>query len=611
MKPKKKSLFLRWLAYVGKRKRYLALAIFCLLVGMGIDIVVPKAVGFIIDHILKPDVIASGKISLFLLRDTPLVRALTIILAVLVSLLLIRAVCNYCRSLLLTYIGEQVHLDVRQALFNHLHRLPISYFDQSHTGRLIARLTTDTDALWHLLFNGTIDVFGNFLMIIIVLIILLTMHPGLCVFCLAVVPILMIISWRTRKTGGDAWRRQREAVANIYTSLQEKITGIRLIRAFGRRQDEAKNFGEELRGLYECNMTSMRVYTMLGVRSDFLTKTTLVLILCLGGMIVTRGSLSVGELVSFYLYAGMLLAPLGSIIGSMTQYVTNAHISMERIFELMDTPIAQELHGPNLPAPRLAGAVSMRDVNFSYSQEPVLRSISFDVPAGQTVALVGPSGSGKTTIVNLICRFYYPQQGTILVDQRNIADFEVESYRSRISYVTQEPIFFSGPIRQNLLYAKPDATEKEVMETLRKTHSHEFITKLPQGLDTEIGERGVTLSGGQKQRLSIARALLRDPSIVILDEPTSALDAESEIIVLEAIEEIFKDRTCFIIAHRLSTIRSADIIFVLDKGEIVQKGNHRILIEQPGIYKDFYEKQMLGLPDKRPHDEGENGYPMQ
>jgi len=602
---KKRSYFLRWLAYVRKHTPYLVLAIACLLVGMGIDVVLPKAIGFIIDRMLKPDVIAAGRVDLYALHGLPLKQAFMVILSVLVVLLLVRAICNYSRNMLLTYAGEQVHLDVRQGLFDHLHRLPISYFDQSHTGKLMARLTTDTDALWHLLYNGTIDVFGNCLMILVVLGILLNMDPALSLFCLAVVPVLAYITWRTRARARDASRSQREAVANIYTSLQEKITGIRLIRAFGRRKDEAKNFSEELRGLYKCNMHLNATYTMLGIRSDFLTRTTLMAILCLGGMIVAGGRLSVGELVSFYLYAGMLLSPLGNIIGSMTQYVTNAHIAMERIFELMDTPVAAELSGPNLPAPRFAGSVSMRNVTFAYGAETVMRGLSFEAPAGSTVALVGPSGSGKTTIVNLICRFYYPQAGALFVDDKDIADFEVESYRSRISYVTQEPIFFSGPIRQNMLYAKPDASTDELVAALRKTHSFEFVMKLPKGLDTEIGERGVTLSGGQRQRLSIARALLRDPAIVILDEPTSALDAESESIVLEAVEEIFLDRTCFIIAHRLSTIRSADVIFVLDKGVIVQKGTHRVLVDAPGIYREFYTKQMMALSEPTPAGEDE------
>ena len=602
---KQRPLFFRWLAYVGKRKGFLALAIGALLIGMGIDILLPRVVGFIIDNVLRPDTIAAGSISLWKIGRFTLVKALALILGGLTVLLLIRAVCNYVRTYLLTFIGEKIHLDVRQGLFDHLNKLPISYFDESHTGKLMARLTTDTDALWHLLFNGTIDVFGNILKIIIVLVVLATMNVHLFLFCIAVLPLLFYITFRTRKRAAAASRQQREAVSGIYSSLQEKISGIRLIRAFGRRDEEAKSFGEELRGLYNSNMFLVRTYSGLGEQSQLLTNLTTVLIICIGGMVVVQGNMSVGQLVAFYLYAGMMLTPLGSIIGSMTQYVTNAHIAMERIFGLMDTPVASELAGKNLPAPPLRGQVSMKNVTFAYREnERILDNLSFSVPAGTRVALVGPSGSGKSTIVNLICRFYYPTAGEILVDGHNIADFEVESYRSRISYVTQDPIFFSGGIRQNLLYAKPDATEAQLEVALRKTHSYDFVKRLPQGLDTEIGERGIMLSGGQKQRLSIARALLRDPSIVILDEPTAALDAESESIVMEAIEEIFKDRTCFIIAHRLSTIRSADIIFVLDKGDIVAQGKHDELLLQPGLYKDFCEKQTLatkretsGAPD--------------
>lgn len=587
------SHFLRWSAYVLKYRWYLIAAIGALILGMTIDILLPKSVGFVIDTMLNSEVMTKGFVTLPLSTPKPLREAFFVVLAILVALLIFRAICNYACQMLLTLIGEKVHLDIRSKLFEHLNRLPVSYFDQSQTGRIMARITTDADALWYLLNNGTVSIFGNGLLIVAILVMLFFMHAGLALFCLAVIPLLLFIAFLTRKKATLAAHAQREAIGSIYTNLQEKISGIRLIRAYGRRSVEAESFNKELTGLYKCNLNLVSRFAILGVQSDFLTKTASVLILCLGGVIVTNNSLSIGQLVSFYLYAVMMLSPLGVIVGTLTQVVTNAEVAMQRIFELMDIPVATELDGPNLPSPHFAGAVTFKNISFFYRKnEPVLHSLNLSIPAGTTVALVGPSGSGKSTIVNLLCRFYYPQSGEILIDGSEIASFEVESYRSRISYVTQDSIFFSGTIRENLLYGKPDATSDDIITTLKKTHSYDFVMRQPAGLDTQIGERGIMLSGGQKQRLSIARALLRNPSIVILDEPTSALDAESEAIVLEAIEDIFKGRTCFIIAHRFSTIRSADKILVLDKGIIVQEGNHTSLIAENGLYKELYEKQI-------------------
>lgn len=591
-----KSYFLRWLKYVFKYKSLLVPAFITILFGVAVDVTLPKVLGFIIDGMLTEPNIRAQSIDMPWAGNMDIKWAFITVMGVLLGLLLVRSVSGFFRQYTLAKIGEHVHVDIRGGLFAHLQRLPISYFDHSYTGRIMARITTDTDAIWNLLNGGIMQIIVPSATVIVVLIILLCLNVWLTLLSLLCVPLIAISYAHARGRAKVATQAQREAVASLYARLQERISGIRLIRIFGRGQDETRSFGEGLQDLFNRNMEMCGTFARLGAKSQFLTGATTSVILCLGGIAAAMGKLTIGELIQFYLYAGMLFSPIDQITKTSANLFATARIAMERIFEVLDTAEAVELKGPNAPCPRLAGRVEFRDISFSYRPEKsVFSNISFDIGAGKTVALVGPSGAGKTTIVNLLCRFYNPTGGEILVDGQLLNQFEIESFRSQISYVTQEDFLFSGTIADNIGYALPQAGLAEIERAARQANAHDFISQLPQGYQTAVGERGVTLSGGQKQRINIARALLRDPAILILDEPTSALDAESESILLDALKTVFKNRTVFIIAHRLSTVMSADLIMVLADGKIAQQGDHATLMKQEGLYAELCRKQFLGF----------------
>lgn len=586
----------RWLAFVARHKRWVALGFLSTGVAIAVDVSVPKVIRFIIDDMLKGRAASGGGVDLPVLGTTELERAFVAILVLLLGLFVVRAVCTFLRSYSLTIVGEEVHLDVRQALFDHLQKLPIGYFDNTYTGRIMARITTDCDALWHLAVNGITNILAPAITIVVVLVILFTIHVKLTLMTLILVPLLAILYQWTRKKVLKSGLAQREVIADLYSKLAERINNIRLIRIFGRGEQESIAFGKQLRELYDRNVEMVGAGAVLGSTSVMLTDITTALVLCLGGMAVIHGAITAGNLIAFYLYSRMLFAPLENIVRSSTKVFTDAEVAMKRIFEMLDTPVARELHGLNRPCPRLNGNLLVEHLHFAYSADaPVLQDVNLTVEAGQRVALVGPSGGGKTTLVNLMCRFYHPTSGRILADGHDISEFEIESFRGQIGYVFQENFLFSGSIAGNLRFAKPDAQDAEIEEACRRANAHEFIARLPHGYQTEIGERGVRLSGGQKQRINLARVLMRNPSILILDEPTSALDAESESVILEALDTIFREKTCIIIAHRLTTVMSADRIFVIDKGRLVQQGDHKALLASQGLYRELCRKQFVGF----------------
>lgn len=597
-------MLLRWLALVRKHAALLAGGYVALVAVMGIDVTLPKVFGFIIDRMLAAPAIAAGRLSLPVLGAVPLRDAFFVMLGVLAALVGCRAALVYYRNMTIALAGEKVHVDIRKQLFDHLQRLPIAYFDKSYTGRILARLTTDTDALWHMLYNGSLNVVAPVITMAVVAVILLRIHAGIALLTLCIVPVFVALYHRARLHAKVATQTRQDTLSGLYARLHEQISGIRIVRIFGRSRDESEEFLGDLNRLLGTNMHMMRTYGRLSLRSEFAIGAATAMVLCLGGLAASTGRITVGELIQFYLYAGMLFAPLQMITNTSAQVFTAGEVAMERIAELLDQPVAQEGTGAGMPCPPLRGALSVRGLHFAYEKgHEVFRGVDFDVEPGQTVALVGPSGVGKSTLVNLICRFYPCERGVIRADGLDIRELDVESYRRQISYVAQDSFMFSGTIAENIRYAAPGASPADIERVARLANAHEFITRLPQGYDTELGERGVKLSGGQRQRINIARALIRNPRILIMDEPTSALDAESEAIILDALDSVFKGLTCIIIAHRLSTVMTVDRIFVLSNGVVAQQGNHRELVMQEGIYRELCRRQFVGFGGSEPKED--------
>ncbi len=564
------------------------------------EALMPWVVGLVIDHILVEQVISSQSVDFPLLGSISPSRALIYVLGFGIGLVLIRNAAQYGRDALFNEIGERVHLDLRQRLFDHLQKLPLSFFDKSYTGRIMARITTDADALYHLLNQGTVNIIGHGILISTVSVGLFFIHPGLALTLFSCVPVLLTLVAVTRKRASIAGRNQREALGNIYSRLQERISGIRVIRSFGRSEEESLAFSSDLKLLYTYNRKLVRGYSKLGALSNGCTRLTGILILCLGGLSVVNGNLSPGQLVTFYLASSVILQPLSSMAHAITQHLTDASVAIERIGEILDLQTGDEDEAGKTVCPALHGHVELQHIGFSYlPSQNVINDISIDIPSGQCIALVGPSGGGKSTLVDLLCRFYKPTNGNILVDGHSIQDLAPNSYRRQIGYVSQDTFLFHGTIADNLRIAKPEASNAELEEACRKANALEFITNIDQGFDALVGERGVTLSGGQRQRLGIARTLLSDPKLLILDEPTSALDAESEAIVMDAIQQCFKGRTCIIIAHRLATVRHTDCIYVIEQGKVIEQGTHEALVRQNGLYTELAIKQ--GLTQRASH----------
>ncbi len=583
-----------WLGLVFKHKLVLTGAITCMLIFLAGEALMPWVVGIVIDTLRDPAILEAGKIMLPGFGVTDLTAALMIVLAFGVGLVVLRNFAQYGRDAFFNEVGERVHLDLRQRLFDHLQKLPLSFFDKSYTGRIMARITTDADALYHILNQGTIHIIGHGILITTMSVSLFFIHPGLALTLFACVPALLILVGITRKRARDAGRNQREALGNIYSRLQERISGIRVIRSFGRADEESEAFAEDLRELYAHNKKLVRGYSKLGAMSNACTRLTGVLILCLGGVAVINGNLTPGLLVTFYLASSVVLQPLSAMAHAITQYITDAGVAIERIGEILDQHTGDEDEAGKTPCPPLHGNIDLQRIDFSYvPEQPVLKNISLSANAGECIALVGPSGAGKSTLVDLLCRFYKPTKGNLIVDGHTIHDLAPNSYRQQLGYVSQDTFLFHGSIADNLRIAKPEATIEELRDACSKANALQFIEAIDEGFDAIVGERGVTLSGGQRQRLGIARTLLADPKLLILDEPTSALDAESEKLVMDAIKQCFAGRTCIIIAHRLATVRHADCIYVLDHGEIVESGNHEKLVHDNGLYCELAIKQGL------------------
>ena len=474
---------------------------------------------------------------------------------------------------------------------SHVLRLPVRTFEAEKSGELVSRIMDDVEGVRNLVGTGLVQLVGGVLTAVVALAFLISIDPLLT--GLTIVPLVLfgLVSTRAFQTLRPAFRERGAIRAEVTGRLTEALGGIRVIKGFHAVDKEGEVFAAGVRRLFEnvrTTLTASAAVTSLGTLFMGLAG---VLIMGYGGHRILQDQLTVGELFSFTLFLGFLVAPVVQMANIGTQ-MTEAFAGLDRTAELLERPQEDDDPRRRRTMPPVDGHVAFEDVWFSYDPgEPVLRGIDFEAPPGTVVALVGRSGSGKSTLAALAASFLTPEEGRVVVDGVDLAEVVLSTYRSQLGLVLQDDFLFDGTIRENLLFARPDASDEEVCDAARRAYVLEFAERFPEGLDTVIGERGVKLSGGQRQRVTIARAILADPRILILDEATSSLDTESEAYIQESLGELLEGRTTFVIAHRLSTIQRADLILVIEKGEIVERGRHEELMEAAGRYRTLYTLQ--------------------
>lgn len=502
-----------------------------------------------------------------------------------------QAVFSGLQSYLFARSGEGVVADLRRHLFSYLLSLSPRFFENHKTGDITSRLTSDVATVQGVVSNALVQLFTTPLMFAATLSILFWTNWKLSSFILAVVPVVILVAIVLGRIIRRLSKAFQDKVAEANARAEESISGIRVVQSFTAEKLEAERYSQLIGESYRTALRRALVSSGLSGVVFFTIFSALGLIFWYGGRLVSLGEITPGQLVSFILYAFNVAASVGTLAGIWSQ-VQSALGASSRIFELLDTPpdLKEPEHPHLLTAVR--GEVRLENLHFAYDDRgEVLRGVSLTAHPGQVVALVGPSGAGKSSLIALIPRFYDLTQGRITLDGVDIRQLRLQDLRRHIALVPQETLLFSGSIEDNIRYGNPQANQAEVIEAANAANAHAFIQDFPQGYQTLVGERGVKLSGGQRQRIAIARALLKNPRILILDEATSSLDSESEALVQEALDKLMQGRTTFVIAHRLSTVRNADQIVVLDKGQVVQQGTHEELLAQGGLYKDLYELQ--------------------
>jgi len=517
-----------------------------------------------------------------------IVIAGVIVLALYVARMLLRYFVQYYGHV----IGVSMQAQMRTDLFAHLQKLPFRFFDNHETGRIMTRITSDLFEVCELAHHGPENLIISSVMIVLSFAYLLSIDAVLTLIIFACVPILVFVSLHLRKAMSAAFDDRRKSNAVINAAVESSVTGIRVTKAYTNSEREVEKFARGNDMFVDASRRAYRAMAQFFSSTSFVTDIFNVFILIAGGLFLYAGRISFGDYSTFIVSVNLFIQPVNTLIGFMEQYQDGVS-GFKRFLEIMDeepeedAPDAKELAN-------VQGVIEFKNVNYAYEHsEEVLHDVNLRLEQGRKLALVGPSGGGKTTLCHLLPNFYQlgEQDGSIFIDGQDIRSLTMDSVRRSIGIVQQDVFLFAGTIRDNILYGRPDATEEEMIEAARRANIHEYVMTLPNGYDTEIGERGVKLSGGQKQRVSIARVFLKNPAILILDEATSALDNTTEILIQQALDELCKGRTTLVVAHRLSTIRNADEIAVVVSGRITERGTHEELIAKDGTYKKLYSLQ--------------------
>lgn len=549
---------------------------FCLVFGISaLNLLQPMVIRWVIDGILETSryhLLAYGALGIL-------------------GVAVIKGILQFFQRFSMSYAGQEVVFDIRNTLYRHLQQLSFSYYDQAQTGQIMSRVTSDVETAQRFLSNGLVQMVSAAVTFLATFTLMLSENWRLTLMAMIPVPFLV---WRVQVYSTQVrpmfWHIQQQ-FAVLTARLQENITGQRVVKAFARKNYELEKFEKDNMELLARNVKTERLSAMNWSLMRLLTETSLAIILWYGGGQVMAGNLTFGTLVAFNILLGQLVGPI-RMLGFWVSLAQRTVASGERIFEILDTKADVQDQKGAKPIKQIRGRVTFENAGFAYDGENmVLEAINLDVAPGETIAILGGTGSGKSTLINLIPRFYDVTEGRILIDGVDIREVTLESLRAQIGIVTQETFLFSASLRDNIAYGKPGTTDIDIMNAARAAHIDEFISSLPDGYDTVIGERGVGLSGGQKQRVAIARALLMDARILLLDESTSSVDVETEMRIQEAFSRLLEDRTAFIIAQRLSTVRNADRVIVLDKGGIAEEGTHEELLKKGGIYTSIYNLQ--------------------
>lgn len=524
------------------------------------------------------------------LKNSGLLNSLT---RDLVIIILFQAAFAITHNYILGFIGHRVTADFRIELFSHIQSLSLRFFQGRRVGEILSRMSSDITVIQNALVSIPVAVLRQTITLLGALAIIFYLNWKLTGLILLVLPPLMLFARIFGKRLRVLSEKVQDKIAQALVVLEEVASSIKIVKSYARESYEKKRFENEIESAFEQSIGKVRISSSFGPLILGLTFLVSTILIWYGGQQVMQGTTTPGELAAFFLYALIMAGPIGTFVKIYTQLQETLG-AIRRVNEILDTkPLVNNPENP-VKLTSLKGHVCFSEVIFGYEDgTPVLNNISFDIYPGKTVALIGPSGAGKSTTVQLLLRFFDPQSGKIQIDGNDLKSLDLESYLSQVALVPQETLLFGGTIRENILYGKLDATDTEIIEASKSANAHEFIVEFSNGYDTLVGEKGTKLSGGERQRIAIARALLKNPKVLVLDEATSALDNQSEMLIQDALEKLMAERTTFIIAHRLSTVHNADKIIVLDKGKVVESGTHKELMANEGLYHHLYTMRLI------------------